>query len=153
MRRPRHGLSGAPAAIVMGAALAAGVLAAWSATHVVTSLLEMSAGASLALTAIAVALTVVSFPVWFSLAMLYSASISARWRRPRVRRALSKMADELGVRAGTIVAEHWSGDGVITGPFSLTILVMLPGAPGEVVNGLAHRALEAGYGEKGRPLR
>jgi hypothetical protein len=103
----------------MGAALAAGVLAAWSTTHVVAGLLEMSAGASLALTAIAVALTVVSFPVWFSLAMLHSASLSARWRRPRVRRALSKMADELGAHAGTIVAEHWSGDGVIAGPFSL----------------------------------
>jgi hypothetical protein len=102
--------------------------------------------------AVALLLAVVSFPVWFSFAILIGISTEARLRRPWARRQLSKMADSLGIRTGTVVREQWGGDGVIAGDFDLSLLALLPGTPEEAVEGLVHRAREARYGEPWSPL-
>jgi hypothetical protein len=147
MRKRRGGLEGAPAALAMGAALAAGLAAVWIVLKSLASWANMSEGESAVLITVALVLTLVSFPVWFSLAIFYGIYIAAYLRRPRARRALSKMADRIGGRAGTVVREDWGGDGAIAGSFRLSILAVLPGTPDQVVQELVRRSCDGGYGE------
>ncbi len=139
-----------PAALIMGVVLLTALCAAWIATRLLSDWAMLSHGWSVALTTSALILAAVSFPVWFSLAIFWGTYIAAYWRRPRVRRALSKMADRIGARAGTVVWERWGGDGVMTGHFRLSIVAVLPGNPDQVVGELVRRSVGGGYGE---PMR
>ena len=150
MRKRRGGLTGAPAALVMGSALLAALCAVSIAARLLSDWAMLSDGWSVALTAGALVLAAVSFPVWFSLAIYLGAYIAAYWRRPRVRRALSRMADRIGARAGTVVWERWGGDGAIAGHFRLSIVAVLPGNPDQAVGELVRHSVDGGYGE---PIR
>jgi hypothetical protein len=141
-----------PAALVMGAALLAALCAAWAVARLLSSWAMLSDGWSVVLAAGALVLTVVSFPVWFSLAIFFGEYVVAYWRRPWVRRALSKMAERIGARAGVVVWERWGGDGVMAGHFRLSIVAVLPGSPDQVVGELVRRAVGGGYGEPMRPF-
>ena len=136
-----------PAALVMGVALLTALCAAWIATRLLSDWAMLSDGWSVALTTGALVLTAISFPVWFSLAIFWGGYIAAYWRRPRVRRVLSKMAERIGARAGTVIWERWGGDGITTGHFRLSVVAVLPGNPDQVVGELVRRSVDGGYGE------
>lgn len=135
----------------MGVALAVTLAAVWIVLRSLLSWMNMPEGKSAALITVALVLTLVSFPVWFSLVLLNGGYVAASLRRPRVRRALSTMADRIGVRAGAVVRENWGGDGMMVGHFHLSILAVLPGTAEQVVQELVRRAQDGGYGEPMNP--
>jgi hypothetical protein len=66
MRKVPRELKGAPAALVMGAALATALFVVWIATRLISDWAGLPSSWSLVFMAVALLLAVVSFPVWFS---------------------------------------------------------------------------------------
>lgn len=137
--------------LVVGLVLLTALAAAGIAARLLSNWAKLSGGWSVGASAGAVVLTAVGFPIWFGFALYLGAYFAAFWRRPWARRSLSKMANRIGVRAGTVVTEQWGGDGVIAGWFHLSILAMFPGSPDQVIGELARRAADAGYGGPEQP--